>query len=111
LAVGWYLAVVAALTLIGVWACDRTARDLQTDDPGAIVWDEVAGYLVTMTAAPSGWVWVLAGFALFRLFDIWKPFPIAWLDARVPGGFGVMLDDVLAAGYSILLLLVVARWM
>jgi phosphatidylglycerophosphatase A len=48
---------------------------------------------------------------LFRLFDIWKPFPIGWLDARVPGGLGVMLDDVLAAGYSILLLLVVMPWM
>ncbi len=100
LAVGWYLAVVAALTLIGVWACDRTARDLQTDDPGAIVWDEVAGYLVTMTAAPSGWVWVLAGFALFRLFDIWKPWPIRVLDARVPGGLGIMLDDLVAGLFA-----------
>ena len=63
-----------------------TALDLGAHDPGAIVWDEVVGLLVTLTAAPPGWVWIVIGFALFRLFDIWKPWPIRVLDARFPGG-------------------------
>jgi phosphatidylglycerophosphatase A len=97
LSLGTYLLVLAALFGLGVWACGRTARDLGGQDPGAIVWDEVVGYLAAMTAAPAGWHWVLAGFILFRLFDIWKPWPIRWLDRHVKGGLGIMLDD-LAAG-------------
>jgi phosphatidylglycerophosphatase A len=93
----WYLTAVVLAALVGVWACGTTARDLGRGDPGAIVWDEVVGFLVTMTAAPPGWGWILLGFALFRLFDIWKPWPIRALDARVHGGLGIMLDD-LAAG-------------
>lgn len=92
----WYLAVLLGLALIGVWACGKAALELGVQDPGAIVWDEVLGYLVTMASAPSGWPWVLAGFALFRLFDIWKPWPIQVLDARVHGGLGIILDDLLA---------------
>ena len=69
--------------------------------------DEEAGYLLTMLSAPAGWVWIVAGFALFRLFDIWKPWPIGWLDRHVGGGFGIMLDD-LAAGRRHLLHLVAA---
>jgi phosphatidylglycerophosphatase A len=92
-----YAAVVVAVSLVGIWLCDRAARDLGVHDHPGIVWDEIAGYLVTMLAAPSGWEWVLAGFVLFRLFDIWKPWPVSWLDRRVGGGLGIMLDD-LAAG-------------
>ena len=92
----WYLGVVMLAALIGVLACGATARDLGRRDPGAIVWDEVVGFLVTMTAAPPGWVWVTLGFALFRLFDVWKPWPIRALDARVHGGLGIMLDDLVA---------------
>ncbi|WP_051088758.1 phosphatidylglycerophosphatase A family protein [Lamprocystis purpurea] len=99
LPLGAYLAVLAVLILVGVWACDRTARDLGSADPGAIVWDEFAGLLVTLTAAPPGWVWVLAGFLLFRGFDILKPWPINWLERRVSGGLGIMVDD-LAAGLA-----------
>ncbi len=93
----WYLAMLLAFLLLGVWACDKTARELKVHDPSAIVWDEFLGYLLTMTAAPPGWVWVVLGFALFRFFDILKPWPIRELDRRVKGGLGVMLDD-LAAG-------------
>jgi phosphatidylglycerophosphatase A len=100
LALPWYLGLVALATLVGIWACGATARDLGGRDPGAIVWDEVVGYLVTMTAAPPGWVWVLLGFALFRLFDIWKPWPIRVLDARVHGGLGIMLDDLVAGALA-----------
>jgi phosphatidylglycerophosphatase A len=65
------------------------------DHPG-IVWDEFAGYLITMLPALSSWIWILPGFLLFRLFDIWKPWPITWVDKKVTGGLGIMLDDILA---------------
>lgn len=109
LSVSVYLAVVAVLFGIGVWACGRTAQDLGNKDPSVIVWDEVVGYLLTMAGAPLGWPWVIAGFAAFRLFDIWKPWPIYWLDRRVPGGLGIMLDDV-AAGAMAWILLWLAAW-
>ena len=86
----------------GVWICARTSAALGVHDHGAIVWDEVVGYLAAMTAAPPGWAWAVLGFLLFRLFDICKPFPIRWLDRRVPGGLGIMLDDLTAALYSAL---------
>jgi len=92
----YYLALIAAMFLLGVWACGRAGRELGMHDHPAIVWDEVVGYLLAMTAVPLDWRWVLAGFALFRLFDILKPWPIRWLDRRVGGGLGVMLDDVAA---------------
>lgn len=92
-----YLAITVAAFLAGIWICGLTAEDLGTHDHPGIVWDEVVGFLVTMTAAPAGWAWLVAGFALFRGFDILKPWPIHWLDARVGGGLGIMLDD-LAAG-------------
>ena len=93
---GYYLAAVALGTLLGVWLCGFTARTLGVHDHGAIVWDEVIGYLITMTLAPAGWPWLLVGFVLFRIFDILKPWPIRWADRRVGGGLGIMLDDVLA---------------
>jgi phosphatidylglycerophosphatase A len=96
LPVGWYLAVLSALFLIGIWACGRTAAELKAHDPSAIVWDEFLGFLLTMTAAPPGWIWILGGFVLFRFFDILKPWPIRELDQRVRGGLGVILDDLLA---------------
>jgi phosphatidylglycerophosphatase A len=104
LELGAYLAVVAALFLLGVALCGRTARALGVHDHPAIVWDEVVGYLVTMTAAPGGWFWPLVGFALFRLFDIVKPWPVRTADRRVGGGGGIMLDDLLAGLYAALVL-------
>lgn len=100
LATPLYLAVVAVLAVLGVWLCGTTARALAVHDHPAIVWDEVVGYLVTMAAAPLDWRWALAGFVLFRLFDIVKPWPIRWIDRRVHGGLGIMLDDVLAGVYG-----------
>lgn len=91
-----YLAVTLVVVLVGVAICGATARDLDTHDHPGIVWDEIAGYLVTMVAIPYAWPWALAGFLLFRLFDIWKPWPIDWLDRRVGGGLGIMLDDLMA---------------
>jgi phosphatidylglycerophosphatase A len=95
-----YLGALAVVTLLGVWICDRASRDLGVHDHPGIVWDEIAGFLLTMIAAPPGWAWVLAGFLLFRLFDIWKPWPIGWLDRRVAGGLGIMLDDLVAGVFA-----------
>lgn len=89
--------VLTAIAIIaGIWICDSAANKLGEHDFGGIVWDEVAGFLVAMWWVPMAWETVLAGFALFRLFDIMKPWPIRWVDRRVSGGFGIMLDDVLA---------------
>jgi phosphatidylglycerophosphatase A len=104
LALSQYLLLLMALFIAGVWICGAAGRILGAHDHGAIVWDEMVGFWVTMAAAPPGWVWLVVGFALFRLFDIWKPWPIAWLDRRVTGGFGVMADDLLAGLYAALCL-------
>ncbi|MCG6896500.1 MAG: phosphatidylglycerophosphatase A [Thiocapsa sp.] len=104
-----YLVVLVFFVLIGVWACGRTARDLQSEDPSAIVWDEWVGFLVTMIAAPAGWVWVVAGFLLFRLLDIWKPWPIRLADRSIGGGIGIMLDDLIA-GAMAAVLIAAAAW-
>ena len=91
-----YLLVTALAFLIGVYLCGRTAHALGLHDHPGIVWDEVVGFFVTMAWAPPGALWVLLGFLSFRLFDILKPWPIRALDRAVHGGFGIMLDDLLA---------------
>ena len=104
-----YLSMTLFLFLVGIPICGYTARRMGVDDPKSVVWDEIVGYLVTMAWAPLGWLWIILGFGLFRLFDIWKPWPIRWLDRRVKGGFGIMLDD-LVAGFFACLLLSVSRY-
>ena len=103
-----YLLVIAATFVMGVYLCGRTARALGVHDHPGIVWDEVVGYLLTMAFAPPGWQWVAAGFVCFRLFDIWKPWPIRVLDRSVHGGLGIMLDDLLAGLVAGLVLLGIA---
>lgn len=105
---GVYLAVLVAGFLLGVWACDVSDRRLGMHDQGALVWDEVIGMWITLVAAPLQWWWMIIGFALFRLFDIWKPWPVSWADRRVHGGLGVMLDDVAAGVYALIVLQLVA---
>ncbi len=95
-----YLLIVAMLFVLGVWLCGKTSRDLGVHDHGGIVWDEIVGLLVTLFGAPFEGSVVLAGFVLFRFFDIVKPWPIGWLDRRVSGGFGIMIDDVLAGVFA-----------
>ena len=95
-----YLAVVFVMFLVGVWVCEITTRYLGVHDHGAIVWDEVVGYLLTMAMVPAELSWMIVGFFVFRLFDIWKPWPTRDIDRRVHGGLGIMLDDVMAAVYS-----------
>ena len=91
-----YIAVIVVASLVGIWLCGQTSKDLGVHDHGGIVWDEFVGLWITYIALPEGWVWVLFGFLLFRLFDIWKPWPIGWADRKVNGGLGIMLDDILA---------------
>jgi phosphatidylglycerophosphatase A len=94
------LMVAIALIVSGVWLCGAAARRIGVHDHPGIVWDEIAGmYLVLLVAPPEIIAWAL-GFALFRLFDIWKPWPIRDLDHRLGGGPGIMLDDLVAALYT-----------
>jgi len=104
----YYLAVVLLLCLAGVWLCGYSARALGVHDHPAIVWDEICGYLLTMCFAPVGWGWILAGFLLFRAFDICKPWPISLLDKGLKGGLGIMADDLLAAIFSLTILQLIA---
>ena len=104
LSLPFYLLAVLLAFLIGCWLCQRTSDDIGVHDHGGIVWDEFVGYWVTMIAAPVTPLWALIGFVLFRIFDIWKPWPIGWADKRVHGGLGIMLDDLIAGLFAALLL-------
>ena len=99
-----YLSIVAVACLIGFWLCGKTSKDLGVHDHPGIVWDEFCGFWITMIAAPTGWLWILIGFVLFRIFDIWKPWPISWLDKKVHGGFGIMIDDLIAGAFALVCL-------
>jgi phosphatidylglycerophosphatase A len=99
-----YVGVTTAMFVAGVWLCGIAERDLGAQDTPGIVWDEIVGFLIAMLAVPTQWPWLVAGFVLFRLFDIVKPFPIRTLERRVGGGLGVMLDDVLAGLYVLAIL-------
>ncbi|HSS64079.1 MAG TPA: phosphatidylglycerophosphatase A [Gammaproteobacteria bacterium] len=99
-----YIGVCGLLFLAGVWICGKTSRDLRVHDHGGIVFDEIVGMLFVMIAIPPDWPWVVGGFVLFRLFDVLKPWPIGWLERRVRGGIGIMLDDLLAGLAALALL-------
>lgn len=111
---GWSLGVaitlVTVMSVAGVYLCGAASRLLGADDHGSIVWDEVCGCLLALLAAPPGWMWWGAAFVLFRIFDIWKPWPVSWLDNNVGGGLGVMLDDI-AAGAMAAAVLLIARFL
>ena len=108
---GWSLqakaAFISALFIFGVWICGESARRLQSHDHPAIVWDEVVGYLATCLMLPAEPLWLLLAFVLFRFFDIVKPWPIRDLDHRLHGGIGIMLDDIVAAAFAAICLLLV----
>lgn len=101
LSLPWYLLVVVIGFGVGVYLCQYTSDALGVHDHGGIVWDEFVGYWITMIAVPLGWQWILLGFVLFRVFDIVKPWPVKIADAKMKGGFGIMLDDVLAGLYAL----------
>ncbi len=89
---------------IGVWVCDRTGKALGAADHGGMVWDEIVAFMLVLFFTPPGFFWALLAFALFRFFDIVKPPPIRHFDRTWHGGLGVMFDDILAAGYTLLCL-------
>lgn len=105
----YYLAAVVAGLILGIFICAYTSHALGVHDHGAIVWDEIVGFWITMIAVPPSWQWILAGFMLFRLFDIVKPWPIRLVDSKMKGGAGIMLDDVLAGLYALVCLQVALR--
>ncbi len=103
-----YFAACAVLFVFGCWICGESARLLGLHDAPGIVFDEIVGFLITcipLLYLPAGmveWPWLIAAFVLFRFFDIIKPWPIRWLDRKVHGGFGIMIDDVLAGIFAAL---------
>lgn len=116
-----YIAIATLLFLVGIYICGAAARRLGVHDHAGIVWDEVVGYLFTMLPVvvlagepglpgPEG-AWILAGFVLFRAFDIVKPGPIRFIDARIDGGFGIMLDDLVAAAFAAPALAALVLWL
>jgi phosphatidylglycerophosphatase A len=98
--------VLLLLFLLGIWLCDQVSRKLGVHDHGGIVWDEMVGYWLSMAFVPLQWQWLLAAFVLFRFFDVVKPWPIRQLDQKVSGGFGIMIDDIVAALFTIIILAV-----
>jgi phosphatidylglycerophosphatase A len=111
LAPEWVAAAIGCFFLVGIWACGRTGRDLGVADHGGMNWDEIVAFLAVLVFTPAGLAWLAAAFVLFRVFDIVKPPPIRHVDRQVKGGFGVMLDDVVAAFYTVLVLAVAKRFL
>ncbi len=104
-----YLLVTVLATLAGFWICGRSSSMLGVHDHSGIVWDEIVGFWVTMIAAPIGWLWVAMGFVLFRLFDILKPWPASWADSQLNGGIGIVMDDVFAGCYALIVIQLAAH--
>jgi len=102
----FWLALILLFAL-GVYLCGHVSRKLGVHDHGGIVWDEMLGYWLSAALVPLQWPWLLAAFILFRIFDILKPWPIRQLDKKVSGGFGIMIDDVVAALFTLVILAVV----
>lgn len=106
----WLVVVVACV--VGVWLCGKTAEDLKVHDHGGIVWDEFAGMWIALAlVAPTDFYGVVMAFVLFRIFDIIKPWPISWLDKHVPGGGGIMVDDILAGAMALACLWAINSWL
>jgi len=101
LEIQYYIAVCFVVSAVGIAICGYTAKFLNTHDHPGIVWDEFAGFFIAMIAVTASWTNILLGFVLFRIFDIFKPWPISWLDRRVSGGLGIMLDDIVAGIFAL----------
>ncbi|WEM44042.1 phosphatidylglycerophosphatase A [Photobacterium sp. DA100] len=107
-----YLLITVVAAFIGITICQKTSDDMGVHDHGSIVWDEFVGFWITMAIAPVvSWQWVLAGFVLFRFFDMVKPWPISWLDKHVHGGLGIMVDDILAGFMAMIALWGLGHWL
>ncbi|MDY0072811.1 MAG: phosphatidylglycerophosphatase A [Thauera sp.] len=106
-----FLLLLVTLFVLGVFCAGHTGRALGVSDHGGIVWDEMVAIWLVLLFTPATLAWQAAAVVLFRFFDIVKPPPVRWADRRLGGGFGVMADDIIAAGYSLLLLLPAAAIM
>ena len=107
----WELGLAVLMTLVGVWICGVSAKRLGVHDHGGIVWDEIVGAYLIFLPIPRTWPWLLAGFVVFRILDIVKPWPIRELDHRLHGGLGIMLDDVVAALIGAVFLAMISGWL
>ncbi|MDW6017872.1 phosphatidylglycerophosphatase A [Vibrio plantisponsor] len=111
-----YVSVVVVASIVGIKICQITSDDMKVHDHGSIVWDEFAGFWITMLVVPLfnlpvfDWKWLVTGFVLFRFFDMVKPWPIGWLDKRVHGGLGIMIDDLVAGVMSAISLGLIGYW-
>lgn len=105
-----FVLFIIAAFFLGVWLCGVTGRDLGVDDHPGMVWDEMVGYWISIVALPTRWEWWLAAFVLFRVFDIFKPWPIGEFDRRVHGGLGVMADDAVAGVLTGVILFIASHW-
>jgi phosphatidylglycerophosphatase A len=103
-----YLILLLVIIAASVWICSKVTKEIGVEDHQGMCLDEIVGYLVTMFGVPFGLGWVIAGFVLFRIFDIWKPWPINLVDRNVHGGLGIILDDVIAGIFSCIILLLVS---
>ncbi|MSQ52830.1 MAG: phosphatidylglycerophosphatase A [Betaproteobacteria bacterium] len=106
---GEILIAALAMFVVGIWACQRTGDDMGIADHSGMVWDEVVAFVVILVFTPPGLFWQAFAFFAFRFFDVLKPPPIREADRRWKGGFGVMFDDILAAGYTLLLIALAKR--
>lgn len=104
MAAGLYAVAVLVMFVAGIFICGQVARDTAAVDPGFIVYDEIVGFLVAMYLMPADWRWIAAGFIVFRVFDIWKPFPIYIVEEKLGLGTAIMADDVIAGIYTLLIL-------
>lgn len=102
-----FLLLIDVLFIVGIWACGVTGKALTDHDHGGMVWDEITAFLLVLLFTPDTLMWQAFAFLLFRLFDIIKPPPIRYYESKLQGGFGVMLDDLLAAFFTLLCL---AAW-
>lgn len=113
LSLGFNLSLIAMIimSLVGIYICGQTAKVINVHDDGRIVWDEFAGQSITFLPLiylqQMNWMWVIVGFILFRIFDVWKPWPIRVIDRQVHGGFGIMLDDIIAGVWAALCTLII----
>ena len=99
-----YAGLVVVMFVAGIFICGQTARDVGAIDPSFIVYDEIVGFLVAMYLLPRDLRWIAAGFVMYRIFDIWKPFPIHYVESHLGLGLGIMTDDVIAGVYTLTVL-------
>ncbi|QDP01801.1 phosphatidylglycerophosphatase A [Thalassotalea sp. PS06] len=104
LPLSYLIGLTIIMALAGIYICDKAAKDAGVHDHGAIVWDEIVGFFICMLGISVNWMTLLVGFILFRFFDIVKPWPIRLIDRKVRGGFGIMLDDVIAGLMALLIM-------